>query len=459
MGSPFTNCSHVYLLVLLVLLVPIACSSLITTENKLRKETENTMHSNRVMLVVEAREIIYLSISSIESAKISHMNKNEREQNVHNCTQWIFNVFGECVVNKLEMSAFWIGISSIGICLLAQLPQMIENMKRQDAGALSITFLILMLLADIVDCVGTIFIYYVVSHFYAGIFCIIMDIILILQWLYYKGKTALKERKFRTKFSAASVDEYLTKHHPSSYGHKSKQILTYGTYNPSPSSTQKNSHLEAFSTSNFGYSYYQREPNRAQHHPSRKAFINENESIVSVYSETESEVLAAYDTQDEDNFYHHHRSHPIDISKVVVVVEHEQNNNSISRITPSRLNFLNEKTLSNSDNSISSNNKNRNKGNNQLYLIFLPLLFCGLMLYRYSTFEYIQQPFDAVILRHSNGRSLLQFNDQREQIMKNVQSRDSTWSIIDKLSSAGYILGWIAAVLSTLARIDRKSVV
>ncbi len=102
-----------------------------------------------------------------------------------------------------------------------------------------------------------------------------MDIILILQWLYYKGKTALKERKFRTKFSAASVDEYLTKH-PSSYGDKSKQILTYGTSNPSPSSTQKNSHLEAFSTSNFGYSYYQREPNRAQHHPSRKAFINEN---------------------------------------------------------------------------------------------------------------------------------------------------------------------------------------
>jgi hypothetical protein len=163
MGSPFTNCSHVYLLVLLVLLVPIACSSLITTENKLRKETEYTMHSNRVMLV-EAREIFYLAISNIESAKIPHVNKNEREQSVHNCTQWIFNVFGECVVNKLEMSAFWIAISSIGICLLAQLPQMIENMKRQDAGALSVIFLILMLLADIVDCVGTIFIYYVVSH-------------------------------------------------------------------------------------------------------------------------------------------------------------------------------------------------------------------------------------------------------------------------------------------------------
>lgn len=164
--------------------------------------------------------------------------------------------------------------------------------------------------------------------------------------------------------------------------------------------------------------------------------------------------MAAYDTQDEDNFYHHHRSHPIDISKIVVV-EHEQNSNSISRITPSKLNFLKEQTLSNSNNSTTSSNKNRSKGNNQLYLIFLPLFICGFMLYRYSTFEFKQQSFDAIRFRHSNGRSLLQFIEQKEQIMTNVYSRDSTWPISDKLSIGGYILGWIAAVLSILARIPQ----
>lgn len=166
-GSPFSMCCHVYLLVLLVLLViPISCS-LMTTENNMKtqmgKGTENTMNSSRVTMI-ETKKMFNLSIPNIELNKISHVNKNEREQNAHNCTQWIYNIFGECVVSKLEMSAFWIGISSISIWLLAQFPQMVQNMKRQDAGALSIIFLISILLADIVDCVGTVFIYYVVSH-------------------------------------------------------------------------------------------------------------------------------------------------------------------------------------------------------------------------------------------------------------------------------------------------------
>jgi len=76
-----------------------------------------------------------------------------------NCTEWISNVFGDCVTNRLEMSGFWMGIVSIMFWILAQFPQIVQNIRRQDAGALSGLFLFMFLLADVIDIIGTIFIY------------------------------------------------------------------------------------------------------------------------------------------------------------------------------------------------------------------------------------------------------------------------------------------------------------
>lgn len=92
----------------------------------------------------------------------------------------------------------------------------------------------------------------------------------------------MKERKFRTKFSVASVNEYLTKH-PSSYGDKNKQISGYGTSTPSQLSTQKHSNHATFYNPNFGYSYYQKDPNRTQQHPIRKSLINENGKYIDYF--------------------------------------------------------------------------------------------------------------------------------------------------------------------------------
>lgn len=84
---------------------------------------------------------------------------DDPEQPHHNCTQWISNVFGDCVTNPLETSGFWMGIVSICIWVLAQFPQIVENIKRQDAGALSGLFLLMFFLADVIDVIGTVFIY------------------------------------------------------------------------------------------------------------------------------------------------------------------------------------------------------------------------------------------------------------------------------------------------------------
>jgi len=51
-----------------------------------------------------------------------------------NCTdgsQWIWHVFGQCVVTPVEISGFYLGLFSILCWFLVYIPQLYENYKRK----------------------------------------------------------------------------------------------------------------------------------------------------------------------------------------------------------------------------------------------------------------------------------------------------------------------------------------
>lgn len=70
------------------------------------------------------------------------------------CTQWVMTVFQSCIYTARQQAAFFIGLSSIGLWLVAQLPQIVTNVRTQSAEALSAWFIFEWMCGDTLNLLG-----------------------------------------------------------------------------------------------------------------------------------------------------------------------------------------------------------------------------------------------------------------------------------------------------------------
>ena len=54
---------------------------------------------------------------------------------------WIEANFHDCIYTTKEMISFGLGLASIAVWVLAQMPQLVDNIKNESAEALSVWFL------------------------------------------------------------------------------------------------------------------------------------------------------------------------------------------------------------------------------------------------------------------------------------------------------------------------------
>jgi uncharacterized protein with PQ loop repeat len=99
--------------------------------------------------------------------------------------EWIYNVFGECVVTTREKLSFAFGITSTLIWMWAQLPQIYMNFRTKRVDGLSIGFLLLLVTGDISNLVGCILTHGLVTQKITSIFFCCVDITCTLQHCYY----------------------------------------------------------------------------------------------------------------------------------------------------------------------------------------------------------------------------------------------------------------------------------
>src|SRR3989338_11680725 len=66
----------------------------------------------------------------------------------------MLNVLGECIRTPTEQASFWVGLSSIGFWLFANLPQIIENYRKSNADSLAPLFLFQLILGDSLNLIG-----------------------------------------------------------------------------------------------------------------------------------------------------------------------------------------------------------------------------------------------------------------------------------------------------------------
>ena len=119
--------------------------------------------------------------------------------------------FHDCIYDTRDLIGFYFGLCSITCWMVAQLPQLITNYHRQSAEALSPFFLAQWLLGDTCNLVGALLkgdqpetVILTAQYF------ICMDVVLLLQYLYY---TAVSRRLERTYVLAAARRHHRHGHH------------------------------------------------------------------------------------------------------------------------------------------------------------------------------------------------------------------------------------------------------
>lgn len=107
-----------------------------------------------------------------------------------NCTAdksviWIYNLFGQCILSNLEMIGFYFGLLSIICWMSSTIPQLVLNCKSGNADkALSFYFLFFWLAGDTCNMVGCILASQLPIQILTGVYYILMDLIMIIQYLY-----------------------------------------------------------------------------------------------------------------------------------------------------------------------------------------------------------------------------------------------------------------------------------
>jgi len=136
-----------------------------------------------------------------------YVQANASDPNCTHGAQWIWNVFGQCVVTPVEIGGFYLGLFSILCWFLVYIPQLYENYKRgQCEDALSIWFLLFWLMGDGCNLAGCLLTHQFPIQTMTAIYYVFMDITIIIQFFYYSIKTSRANARPRNEIiSAATV--------------------------------------------------------------------------------------------------------------------------------------------------------------------------------------------------------------------------------------------------------------
>eukprot|EP00192_Tetraselmis_astigmatica_P012389 CAMPEP_0117650074 /NCGR_PEP_ID=MMETSP0804-20121206/1341_1 /TAXON_ID=1074897 /ORGANISM="Tetraselmis astigmatica, Strain CCMP880" /LENGTH=395 /DNA_ID=CAMNT_0005455913 /DNA_START=288 /DNA_END=1476 /DNA_ORIENTATION=- len=114
--------------------------------------------------------------------------------------EFIRKHFCDCVYNTKDLIAFSIGLSSILIWLMAQMPQLMENHRNKKAEALSIWFLVDWLMGDACNLIGCLATGdQLATQVYTAVYFVVMDCVILLQWTYYNALNSRIAREQRAK--------------------------------------------------------------------------------------------------------------------------------------------------------------------------------------------------------------------------------------------------------------------
>ncbi|KAJ7535052.1 hypothetical protein O6H91_12G016600 [Diphasiastrum complanatum] len=128
---------------------------------------------------------------------------------------WIWQWFGDCVHTRWELVAFLVGVTSIFFWLVAQMPQYVNNIIRQNTDALSPWFLFQWLGGDLFNLLGCLLTgNQLATETFTAFYFIFADCMVISQYVYYQVRN--RDKKGHYSYSCDS-DESL---HKPSFGYK-----------------------------------------------------------------------------------------------------------------------------------------------------------------------------------------------------------------------------------------------
>ncbi|GAX78827.1 hypothetical protein CEUSTIGMA_g6264.t1 [Chlamydomonas eustigma] len=106
---------------------------------------------------------------------------------------WIEKYFHDCVYDFTDTISFGLGLASIAIWVLAQLPQFISNIKNESAEALSVWFLGQWFLGDTLNLLGCLVQgQQLPTTTFVAMYFVLSDVVMLIQFIYYG---ALQKRR------------------------------------------------------------------------------------------------------------------------------------------------------------------------------------------------------------------------------------------------------------------------
>lgn len=111
---------------------------------------------------------------------------------------WIFDVFHECIDTPKEEVGFILGLISICCWICASVPQLVENYRKKHVEeAISFLFLMFWLFGDSSNLIGCLLTGQLPIQIVTAVYYVFMDIVMILQYLYYRAINRRKAQKER----------------------------------------------------------------------------------------------------------------------------------------------------------------------------------------------------------------------------------------------------------------------
>jgi uncharacterized protein with PQ loop repeat len=99
---------------------------------------------------------------------------------------WIEDVFGDCIVTTQDKFSFAIGMLSNVIFLVSSIPQIMLNLRRKKVDGQSPLFFPLLFTASALNFIGVIITHGLVTQLCAGLFYVLTDGTLLVQFIVYK---------------------------------------------------------------------------------------------------------------------------------------------------------------------------------------------------------------------------------------------------------------------------------
>jgi uncharacterized protein with PQ loop repeat len=123
--------------------------------------------------------------------------------------QWAESMFGDCIVTTRDRWSFGIGLVSTGLSLCSSVPQIVLNFRKKKVDGQSLFFFLLLFIGSSLNLCGVIITHGLVTQLSTGVCFVVLDAILLSQFIFYKyfvpstdGTTGHKES------SSGPVDQH-----------------------------------------------------------------------------------------------------------------------------------------------------------------------------------------------------------------------------------------------------------